>query len=406
MGDAEGVVEACLSRTDRPPPTTFLRNERNLGFGTAMNQAALYSRGRYLCLLNSDAFVTPGWLEPLVERLANQKSVGAVVPKLLDEDGKLEEAGVLLSRDGRTQDFGHGDEPDKPEYDFARVLDYGSAACMLVRRSDFLRVGGFDPAFGLGYCEDVDFCLRLRESGLSTLYEPRSRVQHLRGASSDPAQAAALIEQNTALLRERWAPLLRARPEVAGRGLPPHRMLYGRDATTPDQILLFVRSMGAAARSGWWIALANDLVRRSGSRVTLALAEGGLPPGMESRLQIAGVEAVSGVESWNEWFSSRRLLYSTVVLDAALGGAGQELLDTYEPGAQVVLAVLGQAKVDEDGWGRADVVVCDVESTALEAQRRGLRADPFVPGTPGGTGAQVSAMLTGWGAMVPLASVD
>lgn len=399
LDEIRSVVQGCLSQATNPPPVTFLHNRRNLGFGTAMNQAALHSRGRYLCLLNSDAFVTPGWVAPLVERMDNQQSVGAVVPMLLDEEGRLEEAGVLLSRDGRTQDFGHGDMPDKPEYGFSRVVDYGSAACMLVRRCDFLRTGGFDPAFGLGYCEDVDLCLRLSAAGLSTVYEPRSKVLHLRGASSDPVSAAALIAQNTALLRERWAALLRARPEVAGPGLPPHRRFHGRDAMTTDQILLLAERMGAAARSGWWIALANDLVRSSRSRVTLAVLEGPLPPAVESQLQIAGVEAVSGVEHWDEWFANRRLLYSTVVLDSRIAGAGQALLDRYEPGTQTVLAILGDVEVDDEGWRRADRVVCNAEAVALEARRRGLAAYPFVPGTPGGTGDQVAAMLAGWGSL-------
>src|SRR5205823_271607 len=110
--------------------------------------------------LNSDAMVLPGWLEPLIEALA-PSDVAAAVPCLLGLDGAVQEAGSLLGAGGHTLAFGRGAMPDDPVVGFPRRIDYGSAACMVLEREAFGEVGGFQPAYGIGYCEDVDLCLEL-----------------------------------------------------------------------------------------------------------------------------------------------------------------------------------------------------------------------------------------------------
>src|ERR1700726_2420372 len=118
----------------------ILRNPRNLGFGPATNQGAAMARGRHLMLLNSDAWVRPDWLEPLIEVADADEEVSAVAPKLLYPDGRLQEAGSILWRDARVRQYGDGDVPNRPEYNFRRTVDYASAACLLVRRSAFVAV--------------------------------------------------------------------------------------------------------------------------------------------------------------------------------------------------------------------------------------------------------------------------
>ena len=108
------------------------------------------ARGRHLLLLNSDAWVRPGWLEPLLQLIDGDDGVSAVAPKLLYPDGRLQEAGSILWRDARVRQYGDGDVPNRPEYNFRRTVDYASAACLLVRRSAFIAVGGFDPRFRAG----------------------------------------------------------------------------------------------------------------------------------------------------------------------------------------------------------------------------------------------------------------
>ena len=118
-------------------------NETNCGFAPAVNRGAGHARADRLLLLNSDAFVHPGWFEPMRETL-DEPGVGAAVPRFLHSDGSLQEAGALLACDGRVVVYGDGDDPKGPWYSFRRLVDFGGAACMLIRRDLFVDFGGFE----------------------------------------------------------------------------------------------------------------------------------------------------------------------------------------------------------------------------------------------------------------------
>ena len=163
-------------------------NDDNRGFGPATNQGAERARGKLLLLLNTDTFVQAGWLEPLLETIG-QPGIGAVIPRYLHPDGSLQDAGTLLARDGTVHVHGDGDDAGRLCYRFRRVIDFGSAACLLIRRSTFELLGGFDANFAPAYYEDADLAMRLRQLGLSVVYEPRSTVTHLRYGSGGSDRA-------------------------------------------------------------------------------------------------------------------------------------------------------------------------------------------------------------------------
>jgi GT2 family glycosyltransferase len=191
---------------------TVIFNERNAGFGAANNDGAARSRGRYVLFLNQDAFVNPGWLPPLLERIESADAIGAVGPMLLNSDGSLQCAGAMIFRSGATRCYGQGDDPRQPEYQLPRVVDYLAGACLLTRRWAFDDVGGFDTVYGLAYFEDADFCLALASRGYRSVYEPRSRVTHLGGRPSE-----ALLElaaRNRAFFERRWRGVLASRPPL------------------------------------------------------------------------------------------------------------------------------------------------------------------------------------------------
>jgi GT2 family glycosyltransferase len=215
-------------------------NERNEGFGPAANRGADRAGGEYLVFLNTDALVSPGWLERLIESLEADPRAGAVVPRFLNEDGTVQEAGGLLFRDGSTLMYGFRADPDDPEFRFRRYTDYGSAACLALRRRDFREVGGFDPAYVPAYCEDVDLQLRLRDRGLRTVFEPRAGVVHLRFGSTGLSEEVAerLVSRNTAILRERWPHVLAHRPPPFDAPGREQRVLAARDADALERILV------------------------------------------------------------------------------------------------------------------------------------------------------------------------
>src|SRR5439155_6254234 len=157
---------------------TIIRNESNRGFGGACNQGAEQARGRYLCFLNSDALVEPGWLPPLLETLEGP-GVGAVAPMYLNENGTLQEAGSVVDSIGHCHMVGRDGDPRDFAHRFRREIDFGSAACMLMRAELFHELGGFDERYTPGYFEDTDLCFKLHERGLRTIYQPRSPVVHV-----------------------------------------------------------------------------------------------------------------------------------------------------------------------------------------------------------------------------------
>ena len=109
-----------------------IRNAENRGFAAAANQGARVARGRVFCFLNPDCLVTPGWLVPLLRALDRPRA-GAAIPLFLDPDGLIDEAGSVVDCQGWTEAIGRGADPREPEHRFPRVIDYGSAACLVMR---------------------------------------------------------------------------------------------------------------------------------------------------------------------------------------------------------------------------------------------------------------------------------
>ena len=320
--NTEASYELIVVDNASPPDTTKLLhtlegatviyNDRNVGFGPGANQGVLHATGTYVCILNSDAFVEAGWLPPLIEALEHDPIAGAAVPRLLHIDGRLQEAGGVVGCDGSTRALGDGDDPEALPYRFRRYADYGSAACLVMRRSVFAQVGGFDPAYPLGYCEDVDLCFALSELGLRTVYEPRSKVRHVRWGSSSRVESERRVFANQPILLARWRERLAARPSFATPPFPDHDILQARDAESLDRVLI-------VTDSAWgWPACGSGCLRRLAvsiaqlwpdSRVTLLTG----PASSVDDLLADGVE-VAAETDWDAWFESRRFHYSAVLV--------------------------------------------------------------------------------------------
>lgn len=299
-------------------------NDANLGFGPGNNQGAARARAPHLLMLNTDAFVHHGWLEPLLETL-DYDGVGAVVPRLLHPDGSLQDAGTLLARDGTIRVYGDGDDPDRSCYCFCRVLDLGSAACMLVARETFEALAGFDEAFAPAYYEDADFCMRLAQRGLKVVYEPRSTVTHVRYGSGGSANAIALSERNRRLFVDRWASELRGRPASF--------------AAATDQAEIIARDAPAMPR----VLICADAARTSARRLADVLLDG-LPSARVTWAPGGPIADHRSLNRWLElvdandpaWLSQRLFHYDLIVLDSDPDPRLTELLKRTQPQAHRV----------------------------------------------------------------------
>ena len=153
----------------------IIRNEENLGFAKACNQGARLAKGKHLVFLNNDTIPKSGWLDPLLHEVDAHDDVAVVGSKLLYQDNTIQHAGVVISRFDRTPyHLFMGVHENFPAVNVRRELQAVTAACMLVRKEVFEKVGGFDEGF-----EDVDLCLKIRQLDKKVIYQPKSCVYHL-----------------------------------------------------------------------------------------------------------------------------------------------------------------------------------------------------------------------------------
>jgi GT2 family glycosyltransferase len=171
------------------------------GFAAACNDGASATRGDYVVFLNYDSLPQPGWLDVLVDHIEQHRGAGAVGSKLLFPNGLVQHAGVVVCHDRIPRHLYVGFPNDHAAVCRDRSLQAVTAASVLVRRTAFNEIGGFDTTFRNGF-EDADLCLRLRERGWEIHYSHRSVVYHLESATQ-PTRPDS--QHNLELWRSRWA---------------------------------------------------------------------------------------------------------------------------------------------------------------------------------------------------------
>ncbi len=197
--------------TERVENLVIARGEHNLGFLRNCNAASQLAKGDYVLLLNNDTAVTEGWLEPMVGLLDDHTDIGITGPKLLFADGKLQEAGGIMWRDASAWNFGRADDPEKPAYSYVKDVDYISGACLLVRKSLWDDLGGFDERYVPAYYEDADIAFAARAKEYRVVYQPASKVFHFEGVSNGTDLEAGIKQHqvtNQAVFRDKWAQVL------------------------------------------------------------------------------------------------------------------------------------------------------------------------------------------------------
>ena len=175
------------------------RNPVNAGFAAACNQGARAASAPVVVFLNSDTEVRAGWLEPLLDAVADP-GVGMAGSRLLYPDGRIQHAGMALAAGCQPVHLHRGVPGDHPVVTRSRDLLLLTGACCAISRDLFLETGGFDLTFVNGH-EDVDLCLRLAASGLRSVYRGDSVVVHHESMSPGRMDRD---NENAQVFRRRW----------------------------------------------------------------------------------------------------------------------------------------------------------------------------------------------------------
>ncbi len=201
IDDASEPETAEWLRGPFPGSVKLLRNEERRSYAVNNNAGAREASGRYLCLLNNDTLLTPGWLPPLIRLLETEPDIGVLGNKhLFPDTHTLHHAGMAFDEEGRPWHIHPGSDPDLPAVNRVRDLQCVTFACVLIPKAVYEALNGLDEAYRNGY-EDCDFCLRARDRGLRVVYTPESVIYHY--GQSTPGRKDG-DEVNARLFASRW----------------------------------------------------------------------------------------------------------------------------------------------------------------------------------------------------------
>jgi N-acetylglucosaminyl-diphospho-decaprenol L-rhamnosyltransferase len=214
--DQESDASRAKAVQARFPNITFIENPRNDGFAAGVNRGARETTARYLIVLNPDTVVQPGLIEKLASWLDTHADAAVVGPRILNIDGTIQPSArrfpdITTGLGGRMS-FLTQIAPDnwlsRRNLEWSRAsepvqVDWVSGACMMIRRSAFEQVGGFDNGFFL-YWEDADLCRRLRTAGLRTYYVPTVVAVHEGSRASRHAASRSIVAFHRSAFRYYW----------------------------------------------------------------------------------------------------------------------------------------------------------------------------------------------------------
>jgi len=162
------------------PRIKVIDNDKNLGFARANNLGLSIAAGRIILFLNNDTFVYAGVLNKMVSFIESDQNIGAITPKLIEEDG------VTIQHQGRrNKKIWEREHPLK--------IKSASGAALMVKKSVLDKVGGFDENFFF-YNEDLDLCKRIINHGFVLYYYPQAAIIHYGGKGSELISSKALTE--------------------------------------------------------------------------------------------------------------------------------------------------------------------------------------------------------------------
>lgn len=198
-----------------------MRYQGAFNFSAINNFAAEYANGQFLAFLNNDLEATQAdWLTEMVSQ-ATRPEIGAVGAMLYYPDDTVQHAGVILGIGGLNgspsvaghafKDAQRGSEGQRNRLRLVQNYSAVTAACMVIRRTTFDEVGGFDAKDLAVAFNDIDFCLKVRQAGYRNLWTPFAELYHHESASRGIEDSPDKLDRfagEVVTMRERWGEFL------------------------------------------------------------------------------------------------------------------------------------------------------------------------------------------------------
>lgn len=201
----------------------IIKFNEKFNYSKLNNYAAEFARGEHLLFLNNDIEVlNSDWLEAMLEQ-SQRDEIGCVGAKLLYPDRKIQHVGVVVGWGGRAEHIYKWLHSNDIGYmgHFVSIRNYSAvtAACMMLRKSIFNEVGGFDERFEIGF-GDVDLCLRVRELGYENLFTPYAELLHYESATRGRSFSFDPHPNDTKRFIERWQEYIKGGDPYYNPNLP------------------------------------------------------------------------------------------------------------------------------------------------------------------------------------------
>lgn len=201
----------------------IIKFNEKFNYSELNNYAAEFARGEHLLFLNNDIEVlNSDWLEAMLEQ-SQRDEIGCVGAKLLYPDRKIQHVGVVVGWGGRAEHIYKWLHSNDIGYmgHFVSIRNYSAvtAACMMLRKSIFNEVGGFDERFEIGF-GDVDLCLRVRELGYENLFTPYAELLHYESATRGRSFSFDPHPNDTKRFIERWQEYIKGGDPYYNPNLP------------------------------------------------------------------------------------------------------------------------------------------------------------------------------------------
>jgi GT2 family glycosyltransferase/glycosyltransferase involved in cell wall biosynthesis len=287
------------------------RPSTNLGYGAGCNLGARIASGEELLILNADVVLTADAAAALSERLRSDERVAVVGPRIFSR-GEVQlsargfpsfRTGLLGRRSLLTRLLARA---RRYPAEFRRVppgggpVDWVSGACMLVRRSAFDSVGGFDEGYWM-YWEDADLCRRLDDEGWGVQYEPAAVVHHATGASGTNARTIRAFHESAARFASRHIARTALERSLVRAALETRTWvvlwMFGRSGKTtgddgPTRVLRVIARLNVGGPAIQAITLSRLLEERGYETVLVRGREGAREGSMDTLADELGVTPV------------------------------------------------------------------------------------------------------------------